>query len=106
MDTLAQVRCTSEEITAALNAAGYKIGLRTVKRRFGTRIKRLREAGKSSLRRAQWTTALRGNATMLVWLGKQELGQRDRHELTGRDGGPIETETRQVMVIGDKRIEF
>lgn len=46
------------------------------------------EAGKAelkmSLRRAQIKTALNGNATMLVWLGKQLLDQRDNHttELT------------------------
>jgi hypothetical protein len=27
-----------------------------------------------------------GNSTMLVWLGKQYLGQRDKNELTGADG--------------------
>jgi hypothetical protein len=33
-----------------------------------------------------------GDRTMLVWLGKQWLGQTDtqRTEHTGRDGGPIE----------------
>ena len=26
---------------------------------------------------------------MQIWLGKQMLGQRDRNEITGADGGPI-----------------
>jgi hypothetical protein len=29
---------------------------------------------------------------MLIWLGKQMLGQRDRSEVTGADGNPIVTE--------------
>ena len=36
-----------------------------------------RANGRSSLRRAQWELALKGNATMLIWLGKNELGQSD-----------------------------
>ena len=33
--------------------------------------------GKRSLRRAQLQNALKGNATMQIWLGKQFLGQSD-----------------------------
>ena len=35
------------------------------------------EGGKVSLRRAQIKLAESGNATMLIWLGKQLLNQRD-----------------------------
>lgn len=35
------------------------------------------EAGKHMLREAQFEKALSGNATMLIWLGKQYLEQRD-----------------------------
>ena len=40
------------------------------------------EAGKASLRRLQFKAAETGNTTMLVWLGKQYLGQTDKNELT------------------------
>lgn len=33
--------------------------------------------GKVDLRRAQYQTALEGNTTMQIWLGKQMLGQTD-----------------------------
>ena len=35
--------------------------------------------------------AMEGNVTMLIWLGKQRLGQRDRldTEHSGSEGGPI-----------------
>jgi hypothetical protein len=36
-----------------------------------------REDVKMSLRRAQLQLALNGNPTMLIWLGKQLLGQQD-----------------------------
>jgi hypothetical protein len=40
----------------------------------------------------QFKAAEGGNATMLIWLGKQYLGQSDKtqHELSGPGGGPIE----------------
>jgi len=36
--------------------------------------------GKCSLRRLQWKLARAGNPTMLIWLGKQWLGQTDKME--------------------------
>jgi hypothetical protein len=44
------------------------------------------EEGRMSLRRLQWKKAQEGNTTMLIWLGKQYLGQSDKQELTGKDG--------------------
>jgi hypothetical protein len=44
-------------------------------------IKRGRARLRQSLRRAQIKSALSGNPTMLIWLGKQYLGQRDRGSL-------------------------
>lgn len=35
-------------------------------------------SGKASLRRAQWKSALGGNAPMMIWLGKQYLDQTDK----------------------------
>lgn len=37
--------------------------------------------GRASLRRRQFKAADEGNATMLVWLGKQYLGQTDKQEI-------------------------
>jgi hypothetical protein len=53
------------------------------------------ETGRASLRRLQYAAAQAGNPTMLIWLGKQVLGQRDKHdvETTGKDGAPIKTES-------------
>tara|TARA_R110000824_G_scaffold1269_5_gene6624 strand:+ start:206 stop:634 length:429 start_codon:yes stop_codon:yes gene_type:complete len=31
-----------------------------------------------SLKRAQWKSAMGGNVAMLIWLGKQDLGQSDK----------------------------
>jgi len=55
------------------------------------------EIGRSSLRRMQWKAAENGDKTMLVWLGKQYLGQRDKQEteISGKDGGSLE-----IKIIG------
>lgn len=36
---------------------------------------------KTSLRRAQFELAMKGNPTMLIWLGKQYLGQNEHTEV-------------------------
>ena len=50
-----------------------------------------RMAGDNLLRAAQYKAAMEGNTTMLVWLGKQRLGQSDKTqaEITGPNRGPL-----------------
>lgn len=46
--------------------------------------------GMRSLRRKQWMLALdEGNVTMLIWLGKQHLGQKDKMEQSGDPEAPV-----------------
>lgn len=45
-----------------------------------------------SLRRAQMKLAESGNATMLIWCGKQYLGQTDKVEIDHRIASDIESE--------------
>lgn len=71
--TLARCHCPDSEI-----AAYMECGENTIKRRFGPLIKEQREVGKSNIRAKQFRLAMEGDKTMLVWLGKQLLGQRER----------------------------
>lgn len=41
------------------------------------------QRGDDILRVKQFQVAQAGDKSMLIWLGKQRLGQRDRHELSG-----------------------
>jgi len=92
VEDLGKIQSTLSELAAVLGC-----GLSTVKDRlanddeFSASYQRGLEAGKSSLRRIQWKSALAGNTTMQIWLGKQYLGQRDMHstELTGAEGKPL-----------------
>lgn len=72
---LAAINCTMEEI-----AAITKCSVDTLERRFADIIKDGRDIGRSSVRRKQYEVATAGNVTMLIWLGKQLLGQKDKIE--------------------------
>jgi hypothetical protein len=41
--------------------------------------------GKELLRAKQFQVAMEGDKTMLVWLGKQHLGQKDKSDVTSDD---------------------
>lgn len=69
---LALIQCTMIEI-----ASFFECSVDTLERRFADVIKIGRENGKISLKRKQYEVAMNGNVPMLIWLGKQTLGQRN-----------------------------
>lgn len=69
---LAEIHCTVEEIASVVGCSKD-----TLERRFSELIEEGKAEGKSSLRRMQWGAAEKGNTAMLIWLGKQLLGQKD-----------------------------
>ena len=83
---LAELHCNDREIAAVVGVSED-----TLHRRFAEEIDKARARCKTSLRRVMWRTAMKGNVTMLIWLGKQYLGQTDRAatEVTGASGGPV-----------------
>jgi AraC-like DNA-binding protein len=90
VDKLCQLQCTSEEIGSVLNISTDTLSRRCRKKfktSFAEYIAEKRLGGRVSLRRAQWSKALKEtNTTMLIWLGKQYLGQTDK--LEHQDIGP------------------
>ncbi len=72
---LAEIHCTNGEIASIVGC-----GLRTLLERCRTILDKGRSTGKRRLRKVQWDTAMGGNYTMQIWLGKQELGQADKQE--------------------------
>jgi len=85
---LASIQCTQEEIAAFL---GCSVDTLQRNEEFCGVYKKAIESGKSSLRRLQWKAAEKGNTSMLIWLGKQYLAQRDQ---------PAETENNNWTVNG------
>ena len=69
---LAQIGCKDIEI-----AAWFGIAEDSLRYNFAVELLKGRENLKQSLRRAQLSLALSGNAVMLIFLGKNYLGQSD-----------------------------
>lgn len=69
---LAQLGCKDSEI-----CDWFGIDDSTLKYNFKQELVKGRESLKHSLRRAQIQLALSGNAVMLIWLGKNILGQKE-----------------------------
>lgn len=94
-DRLCGIQCTLREVASYFDV--HEDTIEAACRRehgqtFGEYAESRRGKGRASLRRKQFELALAGDKTMLIWLGKQYLGQSDKSttELTGKDGGPME----------------
>ena len=60
----------------------FNVSESTIRSRFNEFLTKGRSELKKKLRKAQIDTAMKGNATLLIWLGKQYLGQKDSTETT------------------------
>lgn len=69
---MATVGATNTEIAEYLGCS-----VDTLTRRFADVLTKTRAGRRIRLRRLQWQAAEQGDRTMLVWLGKVELGQRE-----------------------------
>ena len=76
VEQLAEYGCTDTEI-----ASFFDIPRTTLERNYEHYITKGRESGKIRLRQYQWSAAKKGNVAMLIWLGKQILGQTDKQEI-------------------------
>ncbi len=81
LDKMCALQCTGEECASmlcidydTLNAGLKRDGFLG----FSDYFKQNSSKGKISLRKLQFDSAKGGNATMLIWLGKQWLGQEDK----------------------------
>ena len=83
IEKLASIFCTNEEISTIVGCHSD-----TLADNFSEYLKKGRDKGKMSLRRMQWEKAQTGNTTMLIWLGKQMLGQKDKIE-TSENNEPL-----------------
>lgn len=92
VDKMCEIHCTGEE-QASILGVDYDTLNAACKRDkgigFSDYFKQKSSGGKMSLRRRQFTSAMDGNTTMLVWLGKNWLGQSDMPEPEPQDLPPI-----------------
>ena len=84
-ESLCNLQCTLTEIAGFFKCSEDTIEnwcKRTYKASFSECYKKYSQGGKISLRREQWKKEKKGNSSMLIWLGKQWLGQTDKVENT------------------------
>src|ERR1019366_7211176 len=77
----------------------FKVSVRTIQNRrqqpkFAAVMLRGKARGRINVRRAQMRLLEAGTAPIAIWLGKNLLGQRDNMQITGANGGPIQTESK------------
>lgn len=80
---LAEIGCTDREISQ-----WFQISESTLRYNFSEYIEKGRAALKRRLRAMQLQVALQGNPSMLIWLGKNILGQSDQN-LTNNLNDPL-----------------
>jgi hypothetical protein len=108
VEALGKLHVTQAELSSVL-----KISVATVERRLAEKgdfyeaFEKGKAEGKISLRRKQWQQAHDGDKTMLIWLGKQILGQaekskiHEKHEHSGPNGKPID-----IKVVRDDFLDI
>lgn len=74
---LAQLGCRNTEI-----ADYFGCSEQTIESRFQPELDKGRAELRMSLRRWQLEAAKKGNVAMMIWLGKQILNQKDKHEMS------------------------
>tara|TARA_R110002110_G_scaffold86172_3_gene224934 strand:- start:440 stop:784 length:345 start_codon:yes stop_codon:yes gene_type:complete len=85
VDKMCGIHCTGEEQSGILGVDYDTLNAackREKKMGFSDYFRQKSSSGRMSLRRRQYSLAMDGNPTMLVWLGKNWLGQADKSEVT------------------------
>jgi len=98
VEGMAFVGATNEEI-----ADFFETTPETIERRFLPLLRKSRADLRVRLRRLQLRIAGEGNPTMLIWLGKQLLGQHDKARV---EHSTPPGERKQIALVLGERIEF
>jgi hypothetical protein len=97
VEKLASRFWTITEIASFFNCSD-----KTISNRFSDIVAKGKESGKAKLRDLQLKSAMSGNVTMLIWLGKQYLGQKDQTETNNNIS---ETELESLKAVAKREME-
>jgi hypothetical protein len=81
IEAISRLHASDEEIAGFCGVARSTLELWKSDPEYLAAVERGRAAGKLNLRRKQLAKAEQGDGTMLVWLGKNMLGQADKAEV-------------------------
>ena len=104
LKAMVRIQCTQEECAAVLGMSADTLDRRLKELEyagFAEFYKKYSHEGLASLRRAQWKAAVeQNNPTMLVWMGKQMLGQQDKASM--EHSGKLAFEGIERVIIDPK----
>jgi hypothetical protein len=84
-ESLCKIQCTLAETCGVLDVDDKTLS-KWCKEEYGLSFSGVadlkRDAGRASLRRMQFKAAEKGNTAMLIFLGKNYLGQSDKHDVS------------------------
>ena len=107
VDQMCAIHCTGEEQAAVLGIDYDTLNSackRENKKSFSDYFKQKSASGKMSLRRRQFTSALDGNSTMLIWLGKNILNQSDSSSDDATDPPPLSISFNVSEAVSDIKV--
>jgi hypothetical protein len=93
----AEIGCTQKEMASLFSVSPRTLGRYLTKPEFRMAKERGDAHVNVSLRKKQLELALKGDRTMLIWLGKQRLGQSERPEKD--EAGAGESERVQITYV-------
>lgn len=94
---LASFGLTLPELSAVLEADPT-----TISKRYHDALEDGWALRNGSLRRKQFELAMKGNVTMLIWLGKNCLGQTDKIIHAGDRNSPLQVSVLDEIIGGDR----
>lgn len=102
VERLASRGLTHEQVAQCLGIATSTLQSRKKQSAaFAEALTRGRAKGIKEISNKFYEMAMEGNVTAAIFWLKNMAGWSDRHELTGKDGGPIEVkETKMLTVVG------
>lgn len=98
---LASLGLTTAEIASVLECSADLLEVR-----YKEEMAEGKSKCRASLRRRQYELAMAGNPTMLIWLGKNMLGQSDKTEVFDRDtpfDHDVDREAIIERIVGSKK---
>jgi hypothetical protein len=95
---LAMLHCTQREIAAYFGIDRVTLTRRLQEKAYRDAYNHGISLGNINLRRMQYAAAQRGSNAMLIWLGKQMLGQKNRVEHVQAEEVEGTDETRAVLL--------
>ena len=76
-------------------AAWFGVTEGLIRKRFSEILAKSRSGRRTKLRELQWEAAKKGSNAMLIWLGKQDLGQTDK----------VESKQDSTVIIKEKALD-